>query len=215
MIDSLLTQQGHVVTCVDNATDAAEKISKMKFDLMIADMVMPGGANGVDLIKFIRKDPQYAEMAIVMLSGRREKKDVENGIRAGAEDYIVKPIDPDLFVAKISAILSKRSPSANDFAEVTIGEPFHWEMRQELVRISEIGVTILSGLPVAPGTKMRINSVFLDKLGLRSVHVRVVLCEKSASDMPIYSIKAHFIGVTEDLLQPLRVWIRNNQIKSP
>jgi CheY-like chemotaxis protein len=149
-----------------------------------------------------------------MLSGRREKKDIESGIRVGAEDYIVKPIDPDLFVAKVGGILSKRAPQSMNFAEVTIGETFHWEVMHEIVKISEIGLTLMTGIPVAPGFKLRLNSTFLDKLGLRSVQVRVVSCEKSGTEPPFYTIKVHFIGITEESLQPVRVWIRNNQIKS-
>jgi len=214
MIDSLLSQQGHVVTYVDNTTDAIDKLSKYPFDLLITDMIMPGGASGVDLIRYIKQEKQLSHLPVVMLSGRREKKDIESGIRAGAEDYIVKPIDPDLFIAKITAILNKRAPSSMKFAEVTIGETFHWEMMNELVKISEIGLTMITGIPVAPGTKMRISSTFLDKLGLRSVQVRVVSCEKSSTEPPFYTMKVHFIGITEESLQPLRVWIRNNQIKS-
>lgn len=209
-IDSLLTGQGHAVTCVDNAHDAVDKLMKLPFDLMITDLVMPGGS-GMDLIRFVKNEKKLQGLRIMMLSGRREKKDVEAGIRAGAEDYIVKPIDPEIIVAKVNAVVSKTPGAASKFAEVVVAEPFNWEMKNEIIRISEIGVTILTGMSIEAGTKVRISSVLLDKLGLRNVHVRVISCQRSGSEPPLYTVVAHFIGLTEEMLQPLRVYIRNNQ----
>lgn len=214
MLESLLLKQGHAVTCVTNAIDAMEKLNNYPFDMMITDLVMPGGPSGTDLIKTVRADKRFAVLPIVMLSGRREKKDIEKGVSAGADDYIVKPVDPDLFLVKIDSLLLRKAPHSVNFVECAAWEPFQWEMMNEITRVSEIGLTLQSSFPVEVGAKLKIKSAFLEKLGLHTLQIRVVSCEKAKAALQYYIIKTHFIGLTESSLQPLRLWVRSNQIKS-
>ncbi len=214
MLESLLLKQGHAVTCVSNSIDAMEKINIYPFDLVITDLVMPGGPSGIDLIKTVRADKRFAALPIVMLSGRREKLDIEKGVKAGADDYIVKPVDPDLFLAKIESLLIQKAPHAVNFVECAVWEPFQWEMMNEISRVSEVGLTLQSSFAVEVGAKLKIKSAFLDKLGLKGVQVRVVSCEKAKAELHYFLIKTHFIGLTEASLQPLRLWVRSNQIKT-
>ena len=63
-----------------------------------------------DLVKTLRKQPSTAMIPIALLTGRREKEDVARGLASGADDYIVKPIEPDLFIDKINTLLKNRPP---------------------------------------------------------------------------------------------------------
>lgn len=214
MLERLLQGQGHAVTGVTNPMDAIEKLNALPFDLLITDIVMPGGVSGIDLAKTVRANEKLANLPIVLLSGRREKRDIEKGVKVGVDDYIVKPIDPDLFLAKINSLLKAKSPNSINFLECSVKQPFQWEVVNEIVRISEIGLTLNSTLAIEVGSKVKINSPFLEDMDLHNTQLRVISCEKVNIEPAYYLIKTHFIGLTESSLQPLRVWIRSNQMKS-
>lgn len=214
MLERLLLGQGHAVTSVTNPMDAIEKLNAFPFDLLITDIVMPGGVSGIDLAKTVKANEKLANLPIVLLSGRREKRDIEKGVKVGVDDYIVKPIDPDLFLAKINSLLKAKSPNSINFLECSVKQPFQWEVVNEIVRISEVGLVLNSTLAIEVGSKVKINSPFLEDMDLHNTQLRVVSCEKVNIEPAYYLIKTHFIGLTESALQPLRVWIRSNQMKS-
>ncbi|MFA5088889.1 MAG: response regulator [Candidatus Omnitrophota bacterium] len=83
-------------------------------DLIICDNMMPI-MNGRDFCKTLKKDILLRHIPIIMLTGKGEAKDVVGGIEAGADDYLVKPFDPDTLLARIKMILRRtvRSLDAN------------------------------------------------------------------------------------------------------
>jgi phosphoserine phosphatase RsbU/P len=68
--------------------------------LAIIDWMMPT-VDGLELCRRIRQDPALAHMYVVLLTGRDDRKDVVAGLDAGADDYIVKPFDPDELRARV------------------------------------------------------------------------------------------------------------------
>src|ERR1700728_3222226 len=118
-----------VVTTTD-AMGALELLQKEIFDLILSDANMPGGS-GFDLVRTVRRNPDTAMIPIAMLTGRREKEDIQKGLNAGADDYIVKPIDPDHFIDKINTLLKNRTgevrPEIN-FAATATHVPAKWDV---------------------------------------------------------------------------------------
>ena len=106
-VEALLRSRGHAVITAANSHDALDQLSRFQIDMIITDIMMPGGASGFELAKTIKKDPRFAGKPIMMMTGRRDAKDVEKGIMSGADDYVVKPLDSDLFIAKVEALLQK------------------------------------------------------------------------------------------------------------
>ena len=98
----LLQKNGFSVKTAENAEDAFRRLAEEKPDLILMDVVMPG-QNGFQLTRAITRDPLYADVPIIMCTSKNQETDKVWGMRQGARDYIVKPVDPTELMAKIHA----------------------------------------------------------------------------------------------------------------
>ena len=214
LLEGILLSKGHHVTCVGNGIDALDKLENFPFDLVLTDIMMPNGVTGFDLTKNIRKSEKYGKIPVIMLTGRREARDVEKGIEAGTDDYVIKPVDPDILLSKIESLLSKLTKSPTNFSSASVSKSATWDIKTEIVSISEIGLTVRSELPANVGTKVKIQSELFDEIGIPVPNLRVVSCNPiSAEAMALFTIETHFIGLSEKTLQPLRLWMRSHMMK--
>jgi len=71
-------------------------------DLILMDVVMPG-QNGFQLTRAITRDPRFAKVPVIMCTSKNQETDKVWGMRQGAKDYIVKPVDANELMAKIRA----------------------------------------------------------------------------------------------------------------
>jgi DNA-binding response OmpR family regulator len=210
LLEGILGQSGHDVTTAIDTFDALAKLAGQTFEMIITDAIMPGGASGFDLVRTVRSKPEYNGMPIILLTGRREKKDVARGIEAGVDDYVVKPLDPDLFLAKVDMLLLKRN-SSTVFTECSVTEEATHRSALKIIGVSEIGLTFQSPHPFHPGSKIEIESGFFDKVGISAPVMRVI-SSAPGNDENIFLVKLQFIGMTEESLQPLRVWLRSRTL---
>ncbi|MGY8903144.1 MAG: response regulator [Burkholderiales bacterium] len=102
-LTDLLEKKGMQVKTAENAEDAFKKLAEEKPDLILMDVVMPG-QNGFQLTRAITRDPLYADVPIIMCTSKNLETDRVWGMRQGARDYIVKPVDPEELMAKIKAL---------------------------------------------------------------------------------------------------------------
>lgn len=79
---------------VANASAAIHAAALLKPDLVLMDVMMPGPLNGLDACRAMRADPVNQGMGIVLLSARAQSRDIENGLAAGADAYLLKPFSP-------------------------------------------------------------------------------------------------------------------------
>lgn len=79
---------------LENAVNALAEIRSFKPDLVILDIMLPGGIDGLQLCQAIKFDPQTAKIKVFLLSAKGQLTDIEAGKRAGADQYIVKPFSP-------------------------------------------------------------------------------------------------------------------------
>jgi len=210
-LEALLTKDGHTVTACMNAVDAMRALASDPFDLVITDAVMPGGSDGYSLTRTIRKQPQLAKIPVVLLTGKRERSDVEKGIEAGVDDYIVKPIDPELLIAKIRNLLSSvQSESGVHFAEAPVSAKADFELKTQIISISELGLHLHCNIPLPFGRIIKLRSPLFDEIGIPPLPVRIDSCEELPGKEPLYKIEARFVGATEKELAPIRLWIRTH-----
>ena len=87
----------------ENAEDAFKKLAEEKPDLILMDVVMPG-QNGFQLTRAISRDPQFADVPIIMCTSKNQETDRVWGMRQGARDYITKPVDAADLMSKIKAL---------------------------------------------------------------------------------------------------------------
>ena len=103
MLNDLLTKAGYDVVASDNGEDAIVKAREVKPDLILMDVVMPG-LNGFQATRAISRDPQTKSIPVIMCTSKSQETDKIWGLRQGARDYVVKPVDRDELLAKISSL---------------------------------------------------------------------------------------------------------------
>ncbi|MFN9709393.1 MAG: PleD family two-component system response regulator [Burkholderiales bacterium] len=102
-LSEILTRGGYSVLTAENGEEAMRKLNEIKPDLILMDVVMPG-QNGFQLTRAITRDPRFVNVPVIICTSKNQETDKVWGIRQGAQDYIVKPIDPDELLSKIRAI---------------------------------------------------------------------------------------------------------------
>ncbi|CAN5909009.1 MULTISPECIES: response regulator transcription factor [unclassified Variovorax] len=102
-LTDLLQKNGFAVKTAENADDAMRRLEEEQPDLILMDVVMPG-QNGFQLTRAIARNPQYASVPIILCTSKNQETDRVWGMRQGARDYIVKPVNAAELMAKISAL---------------------------------------------------------------------------------------------------------------
>ncbi|MES2889310.1 MAG: response regulator [Pseudomonadota bacterium] len=101
-LSDLLSKRGYSVRTAENGEEAMRRLAEFKPDLILMDVVMPG-QNGFQLTRAITRDPRFVNIPVIMCTSKNQETDKVWGIRQGANDYIVKPVDADELMAKIRA----------------------------------------------------------------------------------------------------------------
>ena len=101
-LSELLGKRGFEVRTAENGEDAMRRLGEDKPDLILMDVVMPG-QNGFQLTRAITRDPRFAAVPVIMCTSKNQETDKVWGMRQGARDYIVKPVDPTELMAMIRA----------------------------------------------------------------------------------------------------------------
>jgi len=114
-----LRHAGFEVTIAGDAEQAQASLDRVLPHLVILDWMLPG-TSGHSLARQWRAAPRTRELPIIMLTARAEEADKVSGLDAGADDYLTKPFSINELLARIRALLRRRSPSALD-AVVEVG----------------------------------------------------------------------------------------------
>ncbi len=101
----LLTKNGYNVVAVETGEEALAKVKQEAPNLIIMDVVMPG-QNGFQTTRAITKDPETENIPVIMCTSKSQETDKIWGLRQGARDFMVKPVDPDELLKKISTFLA-------------------------------------------------------------------------------------------------------------
>jgi len=113
LIQSNLERAGHAVRCASSVLAAEAEIRQLRPDLVLLDWVLPD-VTGLTLARRLRADPRTREVPIIMLTSRERECDKVTGLEVGADDYIVKPFAPQELLARVKAVLRRRSPQLTD-----------------------------------------------------------------------------------------------------
>lgn len=103
-LSELLTSNGYVVATAENGEDAIEAIRKDMPDLILMDVVMPG-QNGFQATREITRNPLTEHLPIIICTSKNQETDRIWGLRQGARDYLVKPVNTKLLLQKIATHL--------------------------------------------------------------------------------------------------------------
>jgi diguanylate cyclase (GGDEF)-like protein/PAS domain S-box-containing protein len=112
MLSRRFQLHGFTVTCAEGGRQALDLVGRHSFDLVLLDMMMPE-MNGMQVLQELRGSRPPAELPVIMVTANHASKDMVEAFRLGANDYVTKPVDFPVALARVNAQLScKRAQEA-------------------------------------------------------------------------------------------------------
>lgn len=103
LLSYVLEKEGYNVQIANNGIEGMEKARAMNPDLIFTDLMMPL-KDGYEVCKEIRANEKLKDVMLIILTARGQDADVEKGLAAGADDYVMKPFDPPKVVERVQEI---------------------------------------------------------------------------------------------------------------
>jgi serine phosphatase RsbU (regulator of sigma subunit) len=173
-----LERQGHTVALAENGRAALALMRAQPFDLVLLDIMMPE-MNGYEVLGQVRDDPSLRHLPIIVVSAIDELDSVVRCIELGAEDYLLKPINPVLLKARTDACLEKKRLRDQeqaylrairremelgrriqaDFLPEQVAQPPGWEIAVAFHPASEVAGDFYDAFPLPDG---RVGLVIAD-----------------------------------------------------
>lgn len=97
---------GHEVVATSNGEEALRQASEIIPDIILMDVRMPR-MTGYDACRAMKADPVLKDIPVVFLSAKGQDSEIQTGLDAGAEEYLLKPFAPDQLTERVKAILGK------------------------------------------------------------------------------------------------------------
>lgn len=114
-----LDKAGYLTATASNGEEALEVAKKFHPDLVILDIMMPL-KNGMDTLVSLRKNPDYSHTLVLFLTAVTSEKSEIEGLNEGADDYLLKPIKPQVLLSRVNALL--RRVNKDEGKTISIGD---------------------------------------------------------------------------------------------
>ena len=108
MYTQMLQRNGYGVERASGGVAAMKHLLHIKPDLILLDLMMPD-VSGLEVLRFLRREPQYMDLPVVIVSAKSLPEDIEKGMLAGASVYLTKPIAYRELIQTIGALLANRA----------------------------------------------------------------------------------------------------------
>ena len=109
LVQHNLEKEGFVVSSSTNGNDGLKELKKFEPNLLLLDWMLPD-LSGIDVCKSLRRDKNYKNLPIIMLTAKGEEDDKVKGLESGVDDYITKPFGFNELMARIKALLRRSDP---------------------------------------------------------------------------------------------------------
>lgn len=153
-----LKRQNYSITMVSNVSDAQEKMKSAKFDLIILDWMLPG-ESGIELVHKLKE--QKISTPVLMLTAKTAPEDIVLGIESGADDFVTKPFEPSVLVARVKALLRRSDiTQAQSRESVELGpikvnlSNYETRVKGQAVHLTPSEFKILTTMLLRPGKVM-------------------------------------------------------------
>ena len=100
---SILKQGGYSIRTAENAEQAMQRLEENAPDLILMDVIMPG-MNGFQLTRHIKKNETYSNIPIILCTSKDQPTDRFWGLKQGASEYLIKPVDAGELLEKIDEL---------------------------------------------------------------------------------------------------------------
>jgi two-component system phosphate regulon response regulator PhoB len=198
-----LAKGGYRVSTASSGTDALDAARRERPALVVLDLMLPG-MSGYEVLEQLRGNDATRDMAVLMLTARREEQDRIRGLSLGADDYLTKPFSPQELVLRVAAILRRvGAGGATSGDKLTIG-PLDIDTAAHVVRVS--------GEPVElTPTEFKLLLTLAERRG--RVQARALLLQTvwdAAPDIQTRTVDMHVqrlrakLGVAGDLIETVR-----------
>jgi CheY-like chemotaxis protein len=202
-VKKILERDGHQVVVVENGLTALNELNNEHYDLLLSDANMPQ-YSGFDLIKTIRLQAKHKDLLIAMLTGRREKQDIQMAIDLGVQDYIVKPIDPQVLLQKVQKIFESRIVSPS-IINLETSASIDWTASAQspllMKKIGLSGFTALSPVPLAVGHEFYLNA---EQLSSVQKPKAIVLSCQYNNHVQQFQVEGQFLEMDDLLRQQIK-----------
>ena len=187
LVKKYLSENNFLITTANSAEDAKEKISIIKFDLIVLDIMMPGKSG----LEFTSENKDNINTPIILLTAKGESNERVEGLEVGADDYLPKPFDPKELVLRIRNILNK-TKSKNikriiefDNVKIDLNKLLIIQNKKEF-KINNTEKTILEKMINAPGQTFSRESIgkIIDLEKERSIDVIITRLRKKIEINP-------------------------------
>jgi two-component system, OmpR family, alkaline phosphatase synthesis response regulator PhoP len=194
-----LLKDGYDAVLAKTGTEALERARHEKPDLILLDIMIPE-MNGWEVCRCLKRDPETADIAVIMVSGRVEEGDKVLGFELGADDYVTKPFSPRELLARIRAVARRRSggEGAARRSHLKVGqleidrERFEVTVAGRVVTLTPKEFELLATLVAAPGRVFRRDEL-LDLVWGRDGFV-----EPRTVDVHLARLRAKFLDAKVD-----------------
>jgi len=116
-----LKNKGYLIATARDGLEALRKAKDFRPDLILLDIMMPN-KDGIETLKELRKNHEFDNTAIIFLTALSDEKYEIEGLKVGADDYISKPIKPELLATRISTALRRFRKDDEEEQKVTFGD---------------------------------------------------------------------------------------------
>lgn len=203
LLDYNLTREGYKVSCVETGEAALIEAKKNLPDLILLDLMLPG-VDGLDVCRILRADPATGRIPIVMLTAKGEETDIVTGLQLGADDYITKPFNPMVLLARVKAVLRRAGAPPVDGSDVVSAHGIVIDPRRHIVKVD--------GQPVSLTlTEFRILHTLARHLGWVFARYQIVEASQGdEADVTDRSVDVHIVslrrklGAAGDLIETVR-----------
>lgn len=187
LLQRFLEAKGHRVSAARDAAQARRFLQSMAFDLIVLDVMMPG-ESGLDLLRAVREE---IRTPAILLTALGETHSRIEGLKAGADDYLPKPFEPEELALRIEAVLRRSArPDASQDIHLSglVFSVAKAELRRDgrLVRLTEAETALLKVLAEKPGEPIPRHALaHLVSNGLdRSIDVQVTRLRRKIEPDP-------------------------------
>ena len=143
MLSRRLSRRGHTVVMAENGQKALELIEQQSFDVILLDIMMPG-ISGIEVLEIIRQSYSASDLPVIMATAKGDSEDVVAALKLGANDYVIKPLDFPIVLARVQAQLEtyhhhKTLRERAQKLEAQVGDSFEQIDSQRLRSLIDIG----------------------------------------------------------------------------
>jgi two-component system phosphate regulon response regulator PhoB len=198
-----LARSGYRVSTASTGPDALETARRERPALVVLDLMLPG-LSGADVLEQLRAGEATRDIAVLMLTARREEQDRIHGLSLGADDYLTKPFSPQELVLRVGAILRRVGAAGTHSTDRLIVGPLEIDTAAHVVKVG--------GQPVElTPTEFRLLLTLAERRGrvqprtllLQSVWDAAPDIQTRTVDMHVQRLRAK-LGAAGDMVETVR-----------